>query len=168
MMIAQTELHIILVIIVGPLLVIFALSKLNKGSGSESSDVGERASFWTRFWAYSIDGICIIILTSLVQFLFGGVTGIWFVGITTGRIIIGGLYFTYYFGTTGQTVGKKWMKIKVISADGTPMTLTKGFLRYIGYIISGVVLQLGFLWILFDKEDQGWHDKIAKTYVVKA
>jgi len=33
--------------------------------------------------------------------------------------------------------------------------------------ISGVVLFLGYLWILIDKKKQGWHDKIARTYVVK-
>ncbi|MBI5649101.1 MAG: RDD family protein [Chloroflexi bacterium] len=33
---------------------------------------------------------------------------------------------------------------------------------------SGFVFALGFIWILFDTDKQGWHDKIAGTYVVKA
>jgi uncharacterized RDD family membrane protein YckC len=29
------------------------------------------------------------------------------------------------------------------------------------------VLFLGFFWILWDKDQQGWHDKIAGTVVVR-
>jgi uncharacterized RDD family membrane protein YckC len=34
-------------------------------------------------------------------------------------------------------------------------------------IISGLILDLGYLWILIDENKQGWHDKIADTYVVR-
>jgi uncharacterized RDD family membrane protein YckC len=44
----------------------------------------------------------------------------------------------------------------------------KAVLRLIGYFISGIVIWVGFLWILFDANKQGRHDKIAGTYVVKA
>jgi len=33
-------------------------------------------------------------------------------------------------------------------------------------IISGMIFSLGFLWILFDRDNQGWHDKLVSTYVV--
>jgi hypothetical protein len=39
-------------------------------------------------------------------------------------------------------------------------------LRYVGYLVSGIVMSLGFIWILFDRKRQGWHDKLARTYVV--
>jgi hypothetical protein len=57
--------------------------------------------------------------------------------------------------------------IKVISSDGSPVSWGQAVLRYIGYIISGLVFALGFIWIAFDAQRQGWHDKIAKTYVVR-
>jgi uncharacterized RDD family membrane protein YckC len=44
----------------------------------------------------------------------------------------------------------------------------RGFLRQIVKNISGVVLLLGYLWMLWDKEKQCWHDKIAGTVVVPA
>ncbi len=34
-------------------------------------------------------------------------------------------------------------------------------------IITAVVILPGYVWILIDKKKQGWHDKIAGTYVVK-
>jgi hypothetical protein len=39
-------------------------------------------------------------------------------------------------------------------------------LRFVGYIVSGAVLSLGFLWVALDGKRQGWHDKLARTYVV--
>ncbi len=59
------------------------------------------------------------------------------------------------------------MKIKVVTTDGSPMTLSKGFKRYLGYIVSGITIGIGFLWIIWDKDKQGFEDKIAKTYVIK-
>lgn len=77
------------------------------------------------------------------------------------------LYFTYFHGTTGQTLGKMIFGLKVVQTTGENMTLGIGFLRWVGYIISTVVLSLGFLWIAFDRKKQGWHDKIAGTVVVR-
>jgi uncharacterized RDD family membrane protein YckC len=36
------------------------------------------------------------------------------------------------------------------------------------YVISIIPLFLGLIWVAFDAQKQGWHDKIAGTYVVKA
>ena len=36
----------------------------------------------------------------------------------------------------------------------------------VGKLVSALILLLGFLWILWDKDRQGWHDKIAGTLVV--
>lgn len=42
----------------------------------------------------------------------------------------------------------------------------RAFVRYIGYLVSGIVLSIGFLWVAFDGKRQGWHDKMAGTYVI--
>ncbi|HII06220.1 MAG TPA: RDD family protein [Methanotrichaceae archaeon] len=77
-------------------------------------------------------------------------------------------YFTYFFGK-GQTPGMKLVEIKLIRADGIhPIGYKKGFFRWVGMEISGMVFLLGYIWILIDKKKQGWHDKIAGTYVVRA
>jgi uncharacterized BrkB/YihY/UPF0761 family membrane protein len=80
--------------------------------------------------------------------------------------LIGLAYFVIFWATSGQTPGKMALGIKVISVDGTSVGWGKAILRYIGYIISVIVLFLGFIWIAFDSKRQGWHDKIAKTLVV--
>lgn len=76
-------------------------------------------------------------------------------------------YFTYFFGK-GQTVGMKVEKIKLYNKrSGTcQIGYAKGFYRWIGMIISGFVIFLGFFWIVIGENKQGWHDKMAGTYVV--
>ena len=56
----------------------------------------------------------------------------------------------------------------MVKTTGSELTLVDAFLRYIGLIISFAVVFLGVVWVAFDANKQGWHDKIANTYVVKA
>jgi uncharacterized RDD family membrane protein YckC len=76
------------------------------------------------------------------------------------------IYFTYKYGAT---LGKKVMKIKIVREDGQPMTILTVILReVVGKFVSSVLLCLGYFWVMWDKKKQGWHDKIAKTIVIKA
>ena len=43
----------------------------------------------------------------------------------------------------------------------------KGLIRSLAAAFSIFVLFLGYLWIAWDPEKQGWHDKIAGTVVLK-
>lgn len=146
-----------------------------------------KIGFWRRLPAFLIDNILLQFLTNIIISPLKkslDIDDITFVSIEdiiqnfeilltillfsiTIYFIISCFYFTYFYGSTGQSVGKKIMKIKVISATGDMITYRMAFIRYIGYIISEIPFFLGFLWIAFDKDKQGWHDKIAGTYVVK-
>jgi uncharacterized RDD family membrane protein YckC len=76
-------------------------------------------------------------------------------------------YFIFFTWKYGATLGKKWLKIKVVSANGKPLSLIQVILReVVGKALSGMVFYLGYLWMLWDKDRQTWHDKIAGTYVV--
>jgi len=122
----------------------------------------------SRLISYIID----IIIVGLIVSVLGAILSIG-ASIDTANPLVqgfGGLislaYFTYFFGN-GQTLGMKAMKIKLIGIDGTyPIGYGKGFLRWLGMLISSMILALGYIWILIDKKNQGWHDKIAGTYVV--
>ncbi len=46
-------------------------------------------------------------------------------------------------------------------------TLGQYTLRYIGYFLSMVPCFFGVLWVAFDRRKQGWHDKVARTIVVR-
>jgi hypothetical protein len=64
------------------------------------------------------------------------------------------------------TIGKSIMGIKVVDENGNRMELSKSLQRNLSKILSYAIVSLGFIWILFDKNKQGWHDKINKTFVV--
>ena len=74
-------------------------------------------------------------------------------------------YFTYFHHTLGQTPGKIMMKIKVVRLDGSGLGYCRALLRSFGYVLSGLFFLTGFFWIVADRSKQGWHDKIANTYV---
>ena len=76
------------------------------------------------------------------------------------------IYFVGFWAKTGQTIGKSTLNIQVVGADGMPVSWGRSLARYVGYIINVVVASIGFLWIVFDPKRQGWHDKIAGTYVI--
>ena len=55
----------------------------------------------------------------------------------------------------------------MIKTDGSDLELGSAVLRYVGLFISTLVIFIGVIWAAFDPNKQGWHDKIAGTYVVK-
>jgi uncharacterized RDD family membrane protein YckC len=67
----------------------------------------------------------------------------------------------------GATPGKRLMAIKITKDDGSKVDYPAAIIRYLSELISFVFLGLGVLWIIWDKRKQAWHDKIAKTIVVK-
>jgi uncharacterized RDD family membrane protein YckC len=83
-----------------------------------------------------------------------------------GRIIAI-FYETIFIGLLGTTPGKMAFGLVVIDEKGRyPIGLVRAFLRFIGKIISGLIIFIGFLLIIVDDKKRGLHDKIASTYVV--
>lgn len=81
-------------------------------------------------------------------------------------IVLSLLYFVASWMRSGQTIGKMTLGLKVVDSDGGKLGLGQALLRYVGYIVSSLIASLGFLWIAYDGKHQGWHDKIARSYVV--
>lgn len=131
----------------------------------------EKAGAGPRFGSFILDVIIVYVIWLIVGCLplfladaFDEDLGVPYLYLSFLAISLG--YFTYFFGN-GQTLGMKAAKIKLCGTDGTyPIGYGNGFLRWIGMGISGLVIYLGFLWILIDDNKQGWHDKIAGTYVL--
>lgn len=128
------------------------------------------ASFLDRLLASFIDGI----VTTIISAIFLGIGGFSFdtnninyngVGLGT----LAGIAYVFYFWIKedGQTIGKKLMGIKVVTVSGKPIDFGIALTRYIGYMISGLFMNIGYLWAIFDSNKQAWHDKLANTYVVK-
>ncbi len=76
------------------------------------------------------------------------------------------LYFFLFHALAGRTPGKRLMGLLVIDVYGDRPGLGRTLLRTGGYLISALLLSLGFLWIGFDREKRALHDWLAGTYVV--
>jgi uncharacterized RDD family membrane protein YckC len=73
-------------------------------------------------------------------------------------------FWVRLFGTPGKLL----LDCRVVDArSGGVLSVGQALLRYVAYIVSFVPLGLGFLWIGWDRRKQGFHDKIAKTVVVR-
>lgn len=77
-------------------------------------------------------------------------------------------YSVLFTGLVGQTPGKRAVGIKMVLADGRVPAVGRAFLReVVGKFLSGLVLCVGYLWMLWDAERQCWHDKPAGTRVAQ-
>jgi uncharacterized RDD family membrane protein YckC len=81
--------------------------------------------------------------------------------------LLGIRYFCYFWSEQGggQTLGMRVLNIKVVRTDGSSLTLLQAFISYLGLVASIACLFIGAIWAAFDANKQGWHDKIASTYV---
>ena len=64
-----------------------------------------------------------------------------------------------------STVGKRIMHLQVVDVAGQNAGLSRLLTRHVCYLTSAPVLLMGFISVLFDDSSQGWHDKLAGTYV---
>jgi uncharacterized RDD family membrane protein YckC len=122
---------------------------------------GPRAGFWKRAWAILLDGLIIVVVAQLLR----GIDR----ELADFLVLPGGLvYFALLEGgTRGQTLGKRVFGIRVIDlARGGPIGTGRGFIRNIVRLLSWMAFGLGYLWMLWDREKQTWHDKAAGTVVV--
>ena len=77
-------------------------------------------------------------------------------------------YFVFCESSAWQaTIGKKLLGMKVVGESFGRISPGTALLRYISSYLSGFILGLGYIWIIFDSKKQGWHDKIAGTYVIE-
>lgn len=75
---------------------------------------------------------------------------------------------TYLVGKTGQSWGRRIAGLKVVRNDGEPPGVWRAFGRNMfAAFISGPLLYLGFLWVIWDRDKQAWHDKVFRTYVLR-
>ena len=126
------------------------------------SPSGPRAGFWRRFAAALLDGIIVGIIYVILAAVLGRSAAY---GLA---ILVSLAYFTYFEGSeNGQTLGKRALGIRVIDfGGGGSIGYGRAFIRWIGRIVSELPILLGYLWMLWDKERQPWHDKFANAVVV--
>ncbi len=121
----------------------------------------EYVGFWPRLGAALIDGIILLVVAIILAVITAGLS-------VYAQWLIDILYYVLLTGLRGQTLGKQLLGIRVVNRNGEVPGIGRAILReVIGKFVSTIVLLLGYIWVLFDRRKQGWHDKIAGTYVIR-
>jgi uncharacterized RDD family membrane protein YckC len=112
--------------------------------------------------AWLIDAILLGIVNGVLFGLFKGP------GYGLSTIIDFAYYGFFEGGPAGQTLGKRIMNIRVVRADGSGAELgwATALVRNVCRLLSGLACLLGYLWMLWDKDQMTWHDKLSQTVVV--
>lgn len=121
----------------------------------------EKAGFAIRLGAFILDLLVIAAINTFVRLFATGLLA------TSIRMFVPLVYYAYFYSTTGQTPGKKAFGLRVVRSDGQPLNVYTGILRAIGLWASTFLLGIGYILVLFDKQKQGLHDKIANTFVIR-
>lgn len=120
-----------------------------------------RAGWWRRVGAWVLDGIVVGLLTGILSAVLHGV------GSSLG-VLVSMAYFVFFEGgPQGAGAGKHAMRIRVVDArTNAPIGYRRAFVRWLGQILSALVFLLGYFWMLWDADNQCWHDKLAGDVVV--
>lgn len=125
------------------------------------------AGFGQRFVSLLID-VIVLIIVQVVLMVVLGVLGE--AGATMAQglgMLVGIGYQAYFFTKTGQTPGMKIMNIKLVNGSGEIVSIGQALVRIVVAYISGLVLAIGYLWMIWDANKQTWHDKAAGTFIVR-
>jgi len=146
--------------------------------------------FWIRFLARVIDSMILIVINAIVRFplmlMFGiGTMGLRGLGRGSGAglifapammavvglsamigIALGAGYEVYFLSVHGATPGKMALGLRVIRAEGGPITPLLALGRHFAMWISAFILMIGYIMAGFDPEKRALHDRICETRVI--
>lgn len=153
------------------------LQKLREGAAVNSHEASF-APILTRFAAVFLDGLILAAINMLLGFLVGMVSAT-IVRNNPGAILvmqgvllaieltIGMTYEGVMVAKYGATLGKMACKIKVVTADGGPISYGRAFGRYWAKQLSGLTCLIGYIIAIFDNpQKRALHDHLCNTRVV--
>lgn len=73
-------------------------------------------------------------------------------------------YYAWFWRKSGQTLGMRVWKIRIVSEFGGNPSWGTSYLRLLFALLSIACLGLGYLWRLF--KPYTWHDKLSQTSVI--
>ena len=142
----------------------------NVGGDSNPIATEPRAGFWIRFVANMCDGLMGALVGLVVALPFtifannGGSNDL----ANFVQTVASFLAISYWIGTAGGSPLRRKLGVIVLDQyDGSFIGFRRGAIRVMMSWVSGICLAVGYLWMLWDPNKQTWHDKVAKTVVVR-
>jgi uncharacterized RDD family membrane protein YckC len=146
--------------------------------GSAGGAVGSRryAGFWIRVASYLIDVVIVYVAMFVVGFvialpfgaLFGTGDAASIAAILSGLVglVFAIFYHGYFVSTKGGTPGKLLLGLRIIRSDGSNLTFGRAVGRVFAYMVSAIILYIGFILAAFDAEKRCLHDHLCDTRVI--
>ncbi|MGE5305332.1 MAG: RDD family protein [Alphaproteobacteria bacterium] len=138
--------------------------------------------FFRRLFAFLLDVLVIVLLAAVMTLLssVGYKVGLSAYGraitwhnavplmfiLTWASVFLASLYFVVFHGGEGRTIGKWLLGLRVVGPEQSAIGYGRAFFRWVVMVILAP-LGLGFLWILWSSEKRGWHDYLARTWVIR-
>ena len=135
---------------------------------------GVPAGFWIRLIAWFIDSILLIGVQLLLLTLIPGVSiegyysdeSLW-TWPDAMMTIASAVYYTVGVSVFSTTVGKRAFGLYVLRSDGSRVSGLRAFCRHLASGLSFLLLGIGYLVIVFNRDKRGLHDYICNTVVIK-
>lgn len=147
-------------------------------SGAAATSKWHYAGFWIRVVARVIDGVMLGVAQACIALAFFGTFGAQFVPSVTRSATIGTrlgfqfisysvviVYEAVFLHFQGATPGKMALGLKVVRSNGAPLGWGVSIGRYFMYLVSGLILGIGYFMAGFDDEKRTLHDRVCDTRV---
>jgi len=132
----------------------------------------KKAGFWMRFVAHICDGLNSLLVILPFQILNSILVDNNQKTLASLTSIVGGAATIYvlakWIGERGGSPLRVKTGVLVLDEnDGSYIGIKRALIRILMSYVSQIVLLLGYLWMLWDANNQTWHDKVAKSVVVQ-
>jgi uncharacterized RDD family membrane protein YckC len=151
---------------------------------SDAAPAQRWGGFFRRVCAFLVDVLVVVFMSALMgvmafigykvglsahhRFISWNTAGPLVSFLTTAWMGLATVYFVTFHGMEGKTIGKCLLGLRVVGVDQRPISYRRALLRWIGTVGLGCAsLGLAFLWILWQREKRGWHDFLARTWVIR-
>jgi uncharacterized RDD family membrane protein YckC len=131
----------------------------------------ETPSFSRRLGGLLYDGLTLVALWLLASAVFTSLYGA--VNTASSRLLLQAFsltiiagYFLWCWTHGGQTLAMRTWRIKVVYANGAPLTMLGACLRFFLALAGISVGGVGLWWALLDRDGQFLHDRLAKTRLI--
>jgi len=143
-------------------------SKENREIEENKFENYEYASFIDRSIAAIVDGIILYVPIIMIETSLIFSTKNIFSVTLFFEIILPFIISIIFWTSKGATPGKMIMNMYIVDRkSGEKIETSQAIIRYIGYFPSMLIFGLGLIWVAIDEKNQGWHDKIADTIVIR-
>ena len=138
----------------------------------ESKDSFKTAGLWRRLAALFYDSLLLLAIWFIATALLLPFTGGEAIEsnnplLPTYLLFISFFFYAWFWMHGGQTLGMRSWRLQLQSLRPGQLSWLQCLLRFLVAMPAGLLLGLGYLWMLIDKEKLSWHDRFSETRIVQ-